>query len=103
MLILSRPCINVYYNFSGPVMQTFGSLFDFDTRYLTRPDSAVQGVDSVSWLVAITTVVTRVISCYYWWCLVSLMNTQKTELNSKLVEVETFSGWHFMALLDSQQ
>lgn len=44
-------------------------------RYLTWPDSAVQGVDSVSLLVAVTTVVTRIISCYYWWCLISLINT----------------------------
>lgn len=46
-------------------------------RYLTGPDSAVQGVDSVSWLVAIPTVITRIISCYYWWYLISLMNTEK--------------------------
>lgn len=55
----------------------YKSLFDYDTRRLTWPDSAVQGVHSMSWLVAITTVVTRLISCYYWWYLISLMNTEK--------------------------
>lgn len=59
------------------------SLFDYDTRHLTWPDSAVQGMHFVSWLVAITTVVTRVISCYYWWCLISLMNTEKNKITYK--------------------
>lgn len=44
-------------------MENTLSLLDRDARQLTWPDSAVQGVESVSWLVSIAAVITRIITC----------------------------------------
>lgn len=49
-------------------------------HYLTWPNPAVQGVDSVSWLGVISTVITRIISCYYWLHLISLMGGSRYSL-----------------------
>lgn len=57
------------------VFLVFFAISVSDTRLLTWPDPAVQRVKSVSWLVLITAVIPRIISCNYWWHLISLIQS----------------------------
>lgn len=59
-------------------------------KWLTWPYSAVKGVNSVFWFVAIFPVVPRIIS-YYWWHRISLVTTWKIMFGMHLKLTITYS------------